>query len=204
MTDLKTLCARANIGIREPTASQCCGALSLHAGDTDGALQAARGLRLHFGDSIDPWIILPTGCERGARDVLNHAGDDASLALVKRIGDIYATLNTALVNQNLFVPNETTVSVYAPCTLASVQRNSLTALLGLVPNAQITWLGAGHGCCGAAGDHMQLRTQRPHVVLVPNTGCAWHLRAELRAASLDIPVMHPLQWLCKCLPNNPE
>ena len=113
---------------------------------------------------------------------------------------------------------ELTIAVHAPCTQRNVTagQDALLELLDAVPGVTVIALSGGLGCCGAAGnkmfepesnaDELAKRLLAPlrdvasvDLLLSPNIGCAWHLRAHLVQSATPVPVMHPARLLAQRL-----
>jgi glycolate oxidase iron-sulfur subunit len=118
-------------------------------------------------------------------------------------------------DQLQFTPSGGRVALHTPCS----QRHPLGAadapaqLLGRIPQLKITQLPIG--CCGAAGSYIlnqpemadslgrlavaSLGNQRPDALLTSNSGCRLQWQYQLKQAGLDIPVMHPIEYLLQRL-----
>jgi len=88
-------------------------------------------------------------------------------------------------------------------------------LLARIPRLEVVALPDNRSCCGAAGsymltqaeiaDHLRddkiaaLRELEADMVVTSNPGCALHLRAGIKAAGLNLPLMHPIELLAKQL-----
>lgn len=214
---LEVLASIANVRLEQPSAAQCCGALSLHAGDQQAARRSAESLIAAYKNFSAPLVVLPTGCQRGVQDVLEAAETPGARTLLERVTDLYSLLYAALATQDVFRSTTDKIEIHVPCTQSKASSDALLKLLALVPDAQINVLHSPYGCCGAAGNHMltspvkaaqfaaplvtTVTEKKPDYVLTANTGCAWHLRAELSTSSPNTPVWHPLQWLARALHN---
>ena len=105
------------------------------------------------------------------------------------------------------------VAVHDPCSLTNVLRQAKAPyqLLARIPDLEIAALPDNRRCCGAAGNYMLtqpdiadrlrddklgvLRDMAADILVTSNPGCALHLRAGIRAAGLDIEVLHPVALL---------
>ena len=110
---------------------------------------------------------------------------------------------------------ELEVAYDAPCHLEHAQgvRDAPLALLGAVPGLRVRRLPGSERCCGSAGIYSLLHpamsravldakissiaeaNPRPELVATGNPGCAMQIGAGLRAAGLDIGVVHPVEVL---------
>lgn len=108
--------------------------------------------------------------------------------------------------------------VYAdPCHLAHGQgvRAAPRRLLAAIPDAELVPLRDAETCCGSAGiynlaqpemaDELLrrkvecVREAAPHVVATANPGCHLQIAAGLRAAGIDVPVVHVVELLAMSL-----
>jgi glycolate oxidase iron-sulfur subunit len=100
-----------------------------------------------------------------------------------------------------------------PCHLAHAQRihDAPEAVLSAVPGlTRVHHVDAGQ-CCGSAGSYTfaqpdmsaavlgakveALKAASPDVVVTGNPGCIMQIGAGLRAAGIDVPVVHPVELL---------
>ncbi|MFK8031547.1 MAG: (Fe-S)-binding protein [Gammaproteobacteria bacterium] len=191
----------------------CCGALYQHQGNERQSSRLAEHNLAVLGQSDDPIVSLQSGCSRGLADGLRFSGDAEGQKTAARITDLFALI-AELPTPSEMRNSSDKVGVYAPC---SSNKRERALMLEVLQRSQpdTLLLGSGHGCCGAAGDHMVTRPERadqlaqPIVdeimatglthILVPNMGCAWHLRANLSFRQHGVIIEHPLQWLARHL-----
>ncbi len=179
--------------------SLCCGALHAHAGDFDRAreLQGAVFGAFQYDDTV---LCLATGCHDALRENLGDRVADALTFLAERADALR------------FAPGPERIALHLPCTQRNVAKSdgALRSLLARVPDLEVVELGAGFGCCGAAGTQMltdparaarfrqplldQLAASGTTRLLSANIGCRLHL-----ANGTEIPVQHPLEFLAERL-----
>lgn len=206
--------ARAfGVALRPTPPGLCCGALYQHQGNrARSEALTRRNIEAVSGDRA-PIVPLLSGCGRGLVDGLSYSDDPSAGAVAGRVLDLFELLDSARAPAS--VEHSDRVGLYAPCSLNRSQSRAFIDVVHRVSSPDISVIGPGHGCCGAAGDHMLHEPERarrlaePIVddivarelthVLTPNIGCVWHLRANLAARRESIVVEHPAQWLARHL-----
>lgn len=203
--------------VHVPAAQTCCGALHLHAGESEKAADLMRRNIRAFPGNLDAVIVTASGC--GA--LLSEYGQyfDASGAerFSNQVKDISQFLLGADWTRTRLRSARQRIAVHDPCTLTNVlrQEKAVYALLKNIPAVDIQPLPDNHLCCGGAGAYQlthpeiadSLRTEKiehlrrlaPDVLVTSNLGCALHLAAGVREAGLDIEVVHPVVLLARQL-----
>ena len=194
----------------------CCGALHAHAGDGETARELARRNIDAFSGSETPIVVNAAGCGAHLKaygEVL--AGDPAwaarAAAFGARVRDASEAVLPSAVTSGPDRPIR--VAYQDACHLAHGQkiRREPRLLLGALPNTEIVPIADAERCCGSAGIYNlthpevagELQRQkvaailaaRPDVVVSANPGCILQVRAGLRAAGSDIPVLHLMRFL---------
>jgi glycolate oxidase iron-sulfur subunit len=203
---LNTLGIRVDI----PEAQGCCGALDLHAGNKQGALEAMqRNAEAFEGPATTPVISCASGCGAMLKD---YAKDQGNIGA--RHSDISSYLERLEWPESLTVaPLEATAVLQSPCSLRNVLKTADAPLkiLSKIPGLKVQPLPASIRCCGAAGSFMlnhpdeaqayrkeildRMRADPPRYLLSSNPGCSAHLRAGLRELGLEVEVIHPVTLL---------
>ncbi|PYP42436.1 MAG: hypothetical protein DMD43_02970 [Gemmatimonadetes bacterium] len=197
----------------EVAGQACCGALHEHAGDRTAARELVRTNAEAFAGRADFVAVDSAGC--GA--LLKNAGhlDPGAEAreLAGKVRDVSELL--AAAGPRTGGALELEVAYDAPCHLEHTQgvRDAPLALLGAVPGLRVRRLPGSERCCGSAGIYSLLHpamsravldakissiaeaNPRPELVATGNPGCAMQIGAGLRAAGLDIGVVHPVEVL---------
>lgn len=193
--------------VEVPAGQVCCGALLAHDGDAEGAARLRERNRRAFASSgIDAVVVSSAGCGAALKEVRD--------GLVGRVRDVAELLvDAGLVPPRGSLPLR--VAYDDPCHLLHAQRiaEAPRALLRAIPGVELVDLPGSQDCCGAAGiynlTHPQmagrllarkiqaLRELRPHALATGNPGCALHLAAGVRAAGLDVEVVHPVELLAR-------
>lgn len=194
----------------------CCGALHAHAGDGETARELARRNIDAFSGSETPIVVNAAGCGAHLKaygEVL--AGDPAWAARAAAFGARVRDASEAVAPAAVTVGPDRPVRVayQDACHLAHGQkiRREPRLLLGALPNTEIVPVADAERCCGSAGIYNlthpavagELQRQkvaailaaRPDVVVSANPGCILQVRAGLRAAGSDIPVLHLMRFL---------
>jgi glycolate oxidase iron-sulfur subunit len=206
---------RLGYRVHVPAGQNCCGALHWHHGNSDLALPLMRKNLAAFGDArYDAVLSCASGCGAMLSEYGQHLAGGEHLAAKTR--DITAFLAAARWPEHLALnPLPKRVAVHDACLLRNALREERSPyqLLKRIPGAEIFPLPDNHLCCGAAGsyflDHRDmagqlrddkvrhLRTMAPDILVTTNIGCALHLRAGIRAAGLNIEVVHPVALLAR-------
>ncbi|MEK7697632.1 MAG: (Fe-S)-binding protein, partial [Pseudomonadota bacterium] len=196
-----------------PVQQACCGALHLHAGDTETAKRFMRHNLEAFGDETETVLTTASGCGAVLREYRMYLSDSVAASFGGRVMDISEFLARADWSRLTLQPLPVRIAVHDPCTLANVLRQEKAphALLRMIPQTEIVPLPENSLCCGGAGTYpltqpemaAQLRAAKlghikstmPAILATSNIGCALHLAAGLREAGLDIEVVHPVVLL---------
>ncbi|MFA7097384.1 MAG: heterodisulfide reductase-related iron-sulfur binding cluster, partial [Gammaproteobacteria bacterium] len=86
------------------------------------------------------------------------------------------------------------------------------------PGIELVPLPENGRCCGAAGSYMisqpemaqallddkleHLKRLAPSILVTSNVGCALHFQAGIRAAGLEIEVLHPVTLIARQMTDN--
>ena len=202
---------------------ECCGALLLHAGDLEGARQAAR--RTIDACGTAPLTTVAAGCGAMMREY-DHllAGDPAyaerARAFATRARDVTVLLAEAGDRLRLG-PLPARAAYHDPCHLAHAQgvRSEPRALLARVPGLELVPLLEGDVCCGSAGSYnltepamadRLLARKVDHVLasgarllVTGNPGCMLQIAAGLRARGAPVEVKHTVEVLAAALASAP-
>ena len=201
--------------IVEPRAG-CCGALSAHLSDPNGARAAARrnvdAWWGHVAAGAEALVMTASGCGVQVKDYGHllaaepaYAERAARIAALTRDLSEWLREHGRMPRHDLAAP--VTVAFHAPCTLQHGQK-----LVGVVEpileglGARLVPVAGAHLCCGSAGSYSLLQpalasalrdaklesltAHAPSVILSANVGCIAHLGAAAR-----IPVRHWIEWV---------
>jgi glycolate oxidase iron-sulfur subunit len=205
------------LGITAVRASGCCGAVSQHLGDEQGALAFVRANIDRWWPAIeqgcDAIISTASGCGVMLKDygyLLSHdsVNSDRSAQIAARVRDIGELLATEPPDKlDAFRLSAKRVAFQSPCTLEHGQKlagqtEALLVKLGLV----LTPVTDSPLCCGSAGTYSMLQPAiarqlakqkvdalmagKPALIATANIGCWYHLRQYS-----PLPVRHWIELL---------
>jgi glycolate oxidase iron-sulfur subunit len=198
----------------------CCGALALHAGENDIALDLARqNITLFESDNSDAAnniVVTSAGC--GA--MLKHYGhllaDDVEWAekarrFSERVQDISENLAQHDLPEMKVDQEQNHIVYHAACHLAHAQNvraepQKLLSSMAASTGAHLYDLPEAEHCCGSAGIYNLLNTSLSlkvldrkmkfieesgaDVVVTSNPGCLLQLEAGIKARALNVKVKH--------------
>ncbi len=205
------------------TAGQgCCGALSAHDGDLEGARAMARRNVEAFEPSGDDWVAVnAAGCGAILKEY-GHllAGDpdfaERARAFSARVRDVSEVLDP-LEPVVPIRPLARRVTYQDPCHLAHAQRvvQQPRRLLRRIPGLELVELADASTCCGSAGIYNVLEPAMAEalrdrkvknilatgadVVVSANPGCMIQIQAGLRAERARVHVAHLIELLDESL-----
>jgi glycolate oxidase iron-sulfur subunit len=208
---------RNGCSVMTPTQQTCCGALYLHAGKPREALDCARRNIDAFPTDLDAIVVNAAGCGATLKEYGDLLADDpqyaaraqAFSAKVRDVTEFLAAL--PLIPPHGAV--QARVTYHDACHLAHGQGVSEAPrkLLQQIPGLELVELSDSDTCCGSAGSYnltepemaqrlaerkvANIRATAATCVAAANPGCVLQIRAGLRRAGLDIPVVHPIELL---------
>ena len=216
LTAARFLLEALGFEVVEPTTVVCCGALALHAGDTQAAAATAESTRAALEDCGSPTILVSaSGCLGSLRD---HAMQGTRLAVADILGFVAADER---IDTLRFQSLPKRAALHLPCTQMNVGTGAgpLRSLLMRIPQLQLLTLPDQPRCCGAAGSYFieqperadllraekldQIEPLAPDFLLTTNIGCRIFLGNGLRQRRTTIPILHPLALLARQLETNP-
>jgi Fe-S oxidoreductase len=196
-----------------PAKQGCCGALTIHAGDMDGArVMARRNIEAFERSGIDYIIVNAAGCGAALKEYAYLLRDDVQFAeraaqFSARVRDISEYL-AEIPAVPIAHPLNMRVTYQEPCHLAHAQRitQAPRQLLKRIPSLEIVEMSESSLCCGSAGIYnltqpamsRRLRERKiqhtmetgAEVVITANPGCQLQLASGLRHACSGMRVMH--------------
>jgi glycolate oxidase iron-sulfur subunit len=197
--------------VHAPRAPRCCGALQLHAGVEDEALELAKATIAAY-EGFEHVAVNVAGCGSGMKDYAHLLADDpawadraqAFAAKVRDVSELLAEFEPQAPRH----PLPMTVAYHDACHLAHAQkvRAQPRALLNAIPGLELKEPAEWELCCGSAGIYnlvepeaaaklgarkaANLRATGAEAIAAGNPGCAIQIGAHL-----DIPVFHPMTLL---------
>ena len=201
-----------------PKAQPCCGALLVHAGEEEQAVQLARQTIDVFEKAqVDAVIINAAGCGSNVKEYGHLLRDDPEYAerakafagKCRDVSEFLAELGPRATRHALRLR----VAYHDACHLQHAQgvRTQPRALLERIPQLQLLEIPEAAICCGSAGIYnlvqpeaaMQLGDRKAgHVaaldadtVVSGNPGCLLQLQSALARAGQKLPVRHIVELL---------
>jgi len=194
----------------------CCGALHVHAGLHDTAVDLALSvMRSMPGDA--PILVNSAGCGAALKDYGHLLGTDGARRFSARVFDIHEYVAMRLDALPSVHASNTPVIVQDPCHLRHVQKAHLPVRRIVERIASVVELDDDGLCCGAGGAYSALQPELAGeirerklaaidravarsgatVVVSANPGCSMHLQQAL--AERGIEVRHPIDLLADAL-----
>jgi glycolate oxidase iron-sulfur subunit len=203
-----------------PPGQGCCGALMVHAGMEQQALDAARRLIDAFaGAEVDTIVTNAAGCGSTMKEYAHLLRDDPQYAERARtfgakcrdVSEVLAELEPRAPRHPLRAPLR--VAYHDACHLQHAQNVRLQPrrLLSGIPGLELVEIADAALCCGSAGIFNLIEPRAaadlgdrkvraclatdPDVIVSGNPGCLLQLRAGLARMGRTIPVLHTVQLL---------
>ncbi len=197
----------------EAPGQACCGAPHEHAGDGASAKRLAAKNLAAMEQRADFIVTNSAGCGAMLRGYDRLMGDAGAERFAGKVRDVSELLAAAGPVTGGAVPRE--VAYDAPCHLQHAQKVHAEplAVLRAIPELRVRLLPGFDRCCGGAGAYSMLQPEmsqlvladkiasiraaapRPDLIATGNPGCIMQIGAGLRAAGLDLPVVHPVELL---------
>lgn len=200
-----------------PKQQGCCGAISSHNGDIDGADKCKYKNIDAFGEADTPIVYVATGCGAHLQEYLPDEEDANSTSkFTSRVQEICAFLTKCKLPNNVRInPLPEKVALHIPCSQRNILKDldSTKEILGMIPELDIIDIPSNDTCCGAAGTYMlnhpdiasellqikldDISNIQPNIVASSNIGCALHMQAGLAGHGSTIKVKHPIEILAQ-------
>jgi len=202
--------------VAAPATQPCCGALLVHAGQEQPAVELARRMIDEFeAAQVDVIISNAGGCGSHLKEYGHLLRDDPKYAERARqfsakcrdVAEFLAELGPRAVRHAMAVR----VAYQDSCHLQHAQRvrTQPRALLAAIPGLKLEELPEGAICCGSAGIYnlvepetanelgdrkaQHITAAQPDAVATGNPGCLLQLRAALARQGQKTPVLHTIQ-----------
>jgi glycolate oxidase iron-sulfur subunit len=223
--DWATLRVLANNGVDVliPDAQGCCGALAMHSGDADRAMQLAKQNLRAFPRDVDAIITNAAGCGSGMHEYpLLFKGtlfEEEANTFSGMVMDISEFLDSLGMNQPPPLPEPIKLAYHDACHLAHAQGITLQPrrLLDSIPNLELVSISEAELCCGSAGTYnleqpltarllgerkaRNILASGAQGVVSGNIGCMVQLRTSLASLGQTIPVWHTIEVLDRAYGN---
>jgi glycolate dehydrogenase iron-sulfur subunit len=201
-----------------PKAQPCCGALLVHAGEEERAVQLARQTIDVFEKAqVDAVIINAAGCGSNVKEYGHLLRDDpkyaarakAFAAKCRDVSEFLAELEPRATRQALRLR----VAYHDACHLQHAQgiRSQPRTVLGRIPQLELLEIPEAAICCGSAGIYNLVQPEAAaelgdrkasHIaaldadmVVSANPGCLLQLQSALARAGQKVPVRHFVELL---------
>ncbi len=209
-----------------PEFQPCCGALMVHAGEEEAALQLARRTIEAFERAkVDFVVTNAAGCGSNLREYGHLLRDDAKYAerarqFAEKCADV-SELLAVLPPRAQRHPLRARVAYHDACHLQHAQgvRLQPRIVLAQIPELQILEIDEPAVCCGSAGIYNLVQPDAANalgdrkaqlitplnadMVVTGNPGCILQLQASLARAGSKIPVLHTIQLVDASLRGQP-
>lgn len=213
LADSETLLAsifvlnRLGYTVHVPPAQACCGAMHAGLGESEKAA-AFQKKNLDAFHGMDAIVSTATGCGATLKD---YPPDFAG-----RVQDISEFLSQAEGWSEVEIaPLAQKVAVHEQCLMRNVLHceDKPYDLLRRIPRLTVEPLAGNNQCCGAAGSYFltqpamssalladkiaAIGASNSRILATSNVGCALHLASGLKAAGIEIEVMHTVTLLAR-------
>lgn len=199
-----------------PAAQPCCGALLVHTGEEEQAIQLARRtIDLFEKAEVDAVIINAAGCGSNVKEYGHLLRDDpeyserakAFSAKCRDIFEFLAELEPRAPRHSVPIR----VAYHDACHLQHAQkiRSQPRTVLSGIPNLEILEIPEAAVCCGSAGIYNLVQPEtaaelgdrkaghvasvNPDMVVSGNPGCLLQLQSSLARAGRNLPVRHGIE-----------
>jgi glycolate oxidase iron-sulfur subunit len=201
-----------------PGAQPCCGALLVHAGEEERALQLARQMIDAFEKAqVEAVIINAAGCGSSVKEYGHLLRDDSKYAQrakafsakCRDVSEFLAELEPRATRHPLGLR----VAYHDACHLQHAQgiRTQPRKLLSGIPQLKLLEIPEGAICCGSAGIYNLVQPDaaaelgdrkaahvaalEPDMVVSANPGCMLQLQSALARAGRKLPIRHSIELL---------
>lgn len=207
-----------------PRTQGCCGALSLHSGREDEAMEFARRTIIEF-EAADVIVVNAAGCGSAMKEYRALLADDPEWAgraeaLSSKTRDLAEFLDE-LGPRAERRPLPVTIAYHDACHLAHAQgvRSQPRALLAGIPELTVKEIADPEICCGSAGTYNLLQPRAAaelgerkaanvaatgaELLVAANPGCSMQIATALERRGLRLPVAHTAEVLDASLRGTP-
>jgi glycolate oxidase iron-sulfur subunit len=201
-----------------PREQPCCGALLVHTGEEERAMELARGTIDAFERAqVDTIVTNAAGCGSNVKEYAHLMRDDPGYAerakkfsaCCKDISELLAEMEPRAARKLLPLR----VAFHDSCHLLHAQgvRSQPRSLLAQIPGLELLEIPESPICCGSAGIYNLVQPEaasalgerkaqliaplQPDVVVTGNPGCMMQLQTSLAGAGSKIPVKHTIELI---------
>jgi glycolate oxidase iron-sulfur subunit len=199
-----------------PRTPRCCGALMLHSGYEEEALELARSTIAAFED-CDLVAVNAAGCGSAMKDYAHLLADDPEWEGRARLfSNKVRDVSELIADEGPVAPRHPLsmrVAYHDACHLAHAQgiRAEPRSLLRGIPGLEVLEPEEWEICCGSAGIYNLVQTDAAgelgrrkaanllatgaDAIVAGNPGCALQIASHLEAAGRPLPMYHPMELL---------
>lgn len=200
-----------------PRHQNCCGGLSIHAGEADQARALARHNMAVFPADVDAIITNAAGCGSGIHDYpllfKDLPEENQAREFAGRTRDISVFLAELGLTPPPALPRPLKLAYHDACHLAHAQgvRSEPRQLLRSIPGLTLLEITEGDLCCGSAGTYnleqpdiaatlgrrkaSNILSTSAEAVVTGNIGCLTQIQAHLQALGQPLPLYHTVEIL---------
>lgn len=211
------------IDVAFPASTVCCGALDMHAGESDRARSLALDLCAALPSDVEAVLTSAAGCGSGIQEYPLLFKGQAQAARAQKVAartqDVAVYLSRWPDKVPFALATPLRVAYHDACHLQHAQgvTTEPRALLQAVEGLELIELPDAGFCCGSAGIYNidqpetarvlgQRKAQaaldaRADVLVTGNVGCLFQIQAHLRRLGSALPVRHTMQLLASALPD---
>ena len=210
--------ARNGCEVALPPGQRCCGALSAHSGDREGARTLARkNIDAFLAAKVEAVVVNSAGCGSAMKEYGDLLKDDPAYrekaerfsAMVRDVSEYLAALPLEQPTKSL----RARVTYQDSCHLAHAQRikDAPRTVLQAIPGLELAEMEEADMCCGAAGVYTITQREmasrllerkmghvaeaKPQVIATANPGCMLQLQAGVRGKGMAVRVAHVVELL---------
>ncbi|MGH2817238.1 MAG: (Fe-S)-binding protein [Actinomycetota bacterium] len=202
--------------VAAPRTPRCCGALMLHSGYEEEALELARSNIAAFED-CDLVAVNAAGCGSAMKDYAHLLADDPEWgARAREFSNKVRDVSELIAHEGPVAarhPLSMRVAYHDACHLAHAQgiRAEPRSLLRGIPGLEVLEPEEWEICCGSAGIYNLLQVDAADelgrrkaanllatgadAIVAGNPGCALQIASHLEAAGRPLPIYHPMELL---------
>jgi glycolate oxidase iron-sulfur subunit len=199
-----------------PRRVRCCGALMLHSGEEQEALELAKRMIEVFED-CDYVAVNAAGCSSSMKEYGHLLSDDHEWAeRAARFSEKVRDVSQLLIESDPVAPRRPLplrVAYHDACHLAHAQkiRAEPRQMLEAIPELELVEPKEWEICCGSAGIYNLLQPEAGHAlgqrkaenlldtgadaIVSGNPGCTLQIAAHLRERGRPLPTYHPVELL---------
>ena len=209
--------SRNGVEVAAPPGQGCCGALSMHSGETRQARELAESLFEVFADDLDSVLTNAAGCGSGIKEYqalfMGSEREKAAERFSSRVEDISVFLDRLGPLAPPALERPLRAAYQDACHLSHAQgvKRPPRRLLEMIPGLELVPVADADSCCGSAGIYNieqhelareigrrkvnALLETGADLVVSGNIGCMMQIQSRLRESERNLPVLHTMEAL---------